>query len=159
MSWWLNIIEYMRDPENGSNGQSSLKKAVARAIAESVVDLLYYVIGLFTTLYFLSAVYLFFKGGGIHHNLLVRIFDALSEPYFGSVGIYVILKEIRKRQLRTKSRHFGEYFVYFWLFFFLVSLGFTWFSPNYIFDDLMASIMTITLALIIIYIGGVIHKP
>lgn len=104
MSWWLNIIEYLKNPGNNSNEEINLKKTITGAIAESA-------------------------------------------------------KEIRKRRFKTKSRHFGEYFVYFWLLFFLVSSGFVWFSPNYAFDDLMASIMTITLALVVIYTGGIIHKP
>ena len=29
--------------------------------------------------------------------------------------VYVILKEVRKRQLKTNSKHLGEYFVFSWL--------------------------------------------
>lgn len=160
MSWWLNIIEYLRNSENGSgNGNFSFKKTIIRALAESAVDFLYYAVGFFTSLYFLAAAYLFFIGGGEHNDILIKIFDALSEPYLGSVGIYVILKEVRKRNLRIKSKHFGEYFVLAWSTLFLISASLVIWSPNFIFDTLMSAITTITLALVVIYTGGLIHKP
>lgn len=160
MSWWLNIVEYLGNPENGSaNGKFSVKKTVNRALAESAVDFLYYALGFFTLIYFLAAIYLFFWDSGVYHNLFIRIFDTLSEPYFGAIGIYVILKEVRKRRLKVESRHFGEYFVFFWLFLFLIAIGSVLFSSNYHFDELVSAITKITLALIVIYAGGLIHKP
>ena len=160
MSWWISIVEYLRDTENGnSNGRFSLKKTIIKALAESAVDFLYYIVGFFTALYFFIAAYLFFNGGGSYHDIAVRIFGSLSEPYLGSIGIYVILKEIRKRQLKTKSKHLGEYFVYSWLALFLTALVFIWLFPNYYFDELMGAITTIALASLVIYTGGLIHKP
>lgn len=160
MSWWISIVEYLRSPEDGqNNGQFSVKKTIIKALAESAVDLLYYVVGFFTMLYFFFAAYLFWSGGGAYHDIAVRIFDSLSEPYLGSIGIYVILKEMRKRQAKTKSKHLGEYFVYSWLALFLAAIGFIWFSQNYYFDDLMGTITTVTLASLVIYTGGIIHKP
>ena len=160
MSWWISIVEYLRDTENGnSNGRFSLKKTIIKALAESAVDFLYYIVGFFTFIYFLAAVYLFFKSGGAYHDIAVRIFDSLSEPYLGLVGIYVILKEIRKRNSKIKSKHLGEYFVYSWLLLFLIAVVLVWVSSNYHFDQLMGAITTITLASLIIYTGGIIHKP
>jgi len=160
MSWWLNIIEYLKNSEdNSADGNVSVKKAITNALAESAVDLLYYIVGFFTALYFFIAAYLFFNGGGSYHDIAVRIFGSLSEPYLGSIGIYVILKEIRKRQLKTKSKHLGEYFVYSWLALFLTALVFIWLFPNYYFDELMGAITTIALASLVIYAGGLIHKP
>lgn len=160
MSWWLNIIEYLRNPENGGgNNGLNLRKIITHAIAESAVDLLYYALGFFTSLYYLVAIYLFFFESGVYHEIFGRIFDALVEPYLGSVGIYVILKEVRKRQLKTTSRHFGEFFVFSWLTLFLLSLVLMWFSPGFKFDDMAGSIMTITLALTVIYMGGLVHRP
>ncbi|MBI2446352.1 MAG: hypothetical protein HYV51_00840 [Parcubacteria group bacterium] len=160
MSWWLNIIEYLKNSEDiSADGNVSVKKAVTKALAESAVDLLYYIVGLFTTLYFFVAAYLFFLDAGVYNGLFIKIFDSLSEPYLGSVGIYVILKEVRKRQLKTKSKHLGEYFVFSWLILFIVAVGFVWISPNYHFDEIMGAITTITLALTVIYTGGLLHKP
>lgn len=160
MSWWLNIVEYLKNTEDVSaSGNFSVKKTIRRAIAESAVDFLYYFLGFFTFIYFLAAAYLFFFDLSAYHNLLVRIFDTLSEPYFGSIGIYVILKEVRKQRLGMKSRHLGEYFVYSWMFLFLIALGFILFSSDYHFDEMMGAITKITLALAIIYTGGIIHKP
>lgn len=160
MSWWLNIIEYLREPEDSQNNRNfNWKRAVAKALAESAVDFLYYIVGFFTSLYFLSAVYLFFAGGGKYHEIAVKIFDSLSEPYLGSVGIYVILKEIRKRNLRAKSKHFGEFFVLAWTLLFIAGAVLVIFTPEFIFDDLMSAITTVTLALIVIYTGGLVHKP
>ena len=160
MSWWISIVEYLRDAENGdNNGKFSLKKTITKALAESAVDFLYYIVGFFTFIYFWSAVYLFFWSGGAYHDIAIRIFDSLSEPYLGSVGIYVILKEIRKRNSKTESKHLGEYFVYFWLLLFLIAVVLVWVSPNYHFDELMGAITTVTLASLVIYTGGIIHKP
>lgn len=160
MSWWISIIEYLRDTENSpSSGQFSLKKAITKALAESAVDFLYYIVGFFTFIYFWAAVYLFFSSSGAYHDIAVRIFDSLSEPYLGSVGIYVILKEIRKRSSKTESKHFGEYFVYSWLILLFIAIIMVWVSPNYHFDDLMGAITTVTLASLVIYTGGIIHKP
>ena len=160
MAWWLNIIEYLRNSENGQNNKDfSLKKIITRAIAESAVDFLYYAVGFFTSVYFLIAVYLFFWRGGIYHDVAVRIFDSLSEPYLGSVGIYVILKEIRKRYNKVPSRHFGEYFVLAWSALFLISGILVFYTSGFSFDNLMGAITTITLALVVIYTGGVVHKP
>lgn len=160
MSWWLNIIEYLREPEESqNNGKLGWKKAIMKTLAESAVDFLYYIVGFLTSLYFLLAVYLFFIGGGKYHEIAVKIFGALSEPYLGAVGIYVILKEIRKRSLRTKSKHFGEFFVLAWTLLFLLSAVLTIFTSEFIFDDLTSAIVTVTLALIVIYTGGLVHKP
>lgn len=159
MSWWLLIAEYLRSPERRDGGKFNLKKILIGVLAESAVDFLYYIIGLFTTIYFLSAVYLFFFENSGYHELFVRVFDALSEPYLGSVGIYVILKEIRKRNLKTKSRHFGEYFVLAWTLLLLTAGAFIFHTEVFVFDDLMASILTISMALIVIYTGGLVHKP
>ena len=65
----------------------------------------------------------------------------------------------RKRQLKTKSKHLGEYFVFSWLILFIVAVGFVGFSPNYHFNEIMGAITTITLALTVIYTGGLLHKP
>lgn len=160
MSWWIAIIEYLREPEDSqNNGKISWKKVMAKALAESAVDFLYYIVGFFTSLYFLLAAYLFFVGGGKYHEIAVKIFDALSEPYLGSVGIYVILKEIRKRNLRAESKHFGEFFVLAWTLLFIAGVALVIFTPGFVFDDLMSAITTVTLALIVIYTGGLVHKP
>ncbi len=160
MSWWLNIIEYLKNPEdNSTDGNFNAKKTINKALAESAVDLLYYTLGFFSSIYFLTGVYLFFLDAGVYNGLFIKIFDSLSEPYLGSVGIYVILKEVRKRQSKTKSKHLGEYFVFSWLILFAVAVGFVWISPNYHFDEIMGAITTITLALTVIYTGGLIHKP
>ncbi|MDO8574715.1 MAG: hypothetical protein Q7R61_00310 [bacterium] len=160
MSWWLNIIEYLKNPEdNSADGNFNAKKTINKALAESAVDLLYYTLGFFSSIYFLAGVYLFFLDAGVYNGLFIKIFDSLSEPYLGSVGIYVILKEVRKRQSKTESKHLGEYFVFSWLILFIVAVGFVWISPNYHFDEIMGAITTITLALTVIYTGGLIHKP
>lgn len=160
MSWWLSIIEYLRNAENGNgNGQFSIKRTVVKALAENAIDLLFYIVGFFTTLYFFMAAYLFFGGGGNYHDVAIRIFNSLSEPYLGSVGIYVILKEIRKRYQKTKSRHPGEYFVLAWLSLFLIAISLVIFTYEFAFDELMSAITTVSMAIAVIFMGGVINKP
>ena len=156
----MAIAEYLRNPEDHSeNGKFDWRKAIIKALAESAIDFLYYAVGFFTTIYFFAAVYLFFFEGSAYREVFIKVFDALSEPYLGSVGIYVILKEIRKRQMRTRSRHLGEYFVLAWVVLFLAAGALVLYTERFVFDDLMSAITTITLALVVIYTGGLVHKP
>lgn len=143
---------------NGDPAQS-IRLAIFSAIYESIVDLLFYVIGFFTYLYFLSFAYLFFFHQSPNYPLAVKIMHALSEPYLGSVGIYVILKELRKARYNLSGRHKGEVFVFSWTALLIASLILVIFSSNFSFDILVSDIITISLALLVIYVGGIIHKP
>ncbi len=162
MAWWYNLVQYWKWAKsrngNGNGGSMSVRLAVYSAVFESTVDFIFYIIGIYTWIYFLSFVYLFFIDQSFHHDTYVKIVDALTEPYLGAVGIYAILKEIRKRR-GVPSRHFGEFFVFSWLALMLGALGAVIFSSAFYFNDLMSDIITIGLALLVIYIGGIIHKP
>ena len=41
----------------------------------------------------------------------------------------------------------------------VIAVVLVWVSPNYHFDELMGAITTVTLASLVIYTGGIIHKP
>lgn len=162
MVWWQNFINYwlwLKSRTNGNGENPSVRLAVYNAVFESVVDLLFYVIGLYTWLYLLGFIYLFFIDSSAYHALYVKIADALAEPYLGAVGIYVVLKEIRKRRYNMPSRHFGEFFVFAWFLLLITALGAVIFSPIFEFDNLMSDIITISLALLVIYVGGLIYRP
>ena len=156
---WKKIIRHLRLLEEPTESPYSIRLAVASAVVENTVDFLYYLLSFFTYIYFLAAAYLFFSSHTDFYYVSVRIFRALSEPYLGAVGIYVILKEIRKQRLNIESRHRGELFVYVWLLLLLVAGALVIFSQSYQFDEMMTNIMTISLVLVTIYIGGAIHRP
>ncbi|MBI2098826.1 hypothetical protein HYT45_00210 [Candidatus Uhrbacteria bacterium] len=162
MPWWQNLIEYLRRdqpypaPEEGFD----VRQAVQSVIVESAVDVLYYFLGIFTYFYFLAIAYVFFIAPEVSQAIFGQVLDSLVEPYLGGVGIYVILKEIRKRRGGFKrSNHFGEIFVFSWLTFMAVAAFLVAWSPKFDFDATMSSIVTISLSSFIIYIGGVIHRP
>lgn len=124
-----------------------------------IIDRLYILLAVFTYLYMTATAFAFFSRGGANFPVLAQILDALAEPYLGSVGIYVILKEIRKRRFAEKSKHSGEIFVLLWLLLLFVSTAFVVFSPVYAFDEVAGLIVTMGLAVVVIYIGGLIHRP
>ena len=159
MSWWHNTTEYLRRSKSETPQESpDIKFNVTGAVVESVIDFLFYILGAFTYIYFFGSVYLFFFRGGAHYELLAKLTDAFTEPYLGAVGIYVILKEIRKSRFQLPSQHRGEIFVFLWLLFLFVASALVLFSPSFHFDERMSRIITVSLALLVIYIGGIIHK-
>lgn len=123
------------------------------------IDWLYLWLGLFTHLYGISVTILFFAQAADKWPKFVGFLMALQEPYLGALGVYVVLKEIRKRHHHLDSRHFGELFVFLWMLLLLSSSLFVLILPEYHFDSLYRLIITNSLATLIIYIGGILHRP
>ena len=122
------------------------------------IDWLYLGLGGFTHLYGITLSVLFISRGGGQWPVLDGMLDALQEPYLGGLGIYVVLKELRKRTSHVKSRHSGEYFVAAWLGLLVLATLLVIFSLDYRFDDIYKIIITNSLATGLIYLGGVIVK-
>lgn len=150
----------MRGPRRSPEpDKRSLANAVKDAVVGQAVDWLYLVLAGFTYFYIAALVFLFLTQFGERFLVLTRILDALAEPYLGSVGIYVILKEIRKKRPEVESKHWGGLFVTLWALLLIVSMLMVAFFETYVFDDIAGLILTMSLAVSVIYIGGVIHKP
>lgn len=122
-------------------------------------DALYFIIGGLTHFYGVTLALLFFFRASLSWPLLVGILDALQGPYLGGLGVYVILKEIRKRRHQEPSKHWGEWFVAMWLVLLGVSSALVFFSAAYAFDITYKLIIANSLATLVIYIGGLINRP
>lgn len=138
---------------------SSIRERIRTAIYNQAIDWLYLVLATFTYIYFFAIAALFFTKRGGYFSVLTRALDALSEPYLGTVGIYTILKEIRKRRFGTESKHGGEFFVFMWSALLAVASLLVIFSKSYVFDEIAGLILATGLAVFVIYLGGLIHRP
>lgn len=128
-------------------------------LRHGVVDFLYLILGLFTHMYGACLTILFFSGRGAEFPIFVTILDTFQEVYLGSLGVYVILKEVRKRYHKEQSRHLGEYFVAAWAMLFFSATLTVFISPQYGFDEVYKLIVINSLATLIIYLGSLISKP
>lgn len=123
------------------------------------VDILFFMLSVFTHLYGLALVLIFFTRSTLYWPNFVSILNALEEPYVAALGVYVVLKEIRKMEHKLSSRHYGELFVGAWFLLLVVSTLTIIASPYYQFDSVYEMIITNSLVTIIIYIGGRVHRP
>ena len=127
---------------------------------ESTLGLLYRVLGIFTHCYGATLTILFFTRVEYLWPALVRFLEALQEPYLAGLGVYVVLKEIRKyRTGGKKGRRHGEYFVLLWVVLLGISTLAVIFSPQYHLDVIYRLILANGLATLVIFIGGLIHRP
>lgn len=158
MAWWHIITEFLRE--------SIFKKANRKinvganvAFKKEAIDWLYFWLGSFTNIYLFTLTAFFFTGAYGEWKILSGFLEALQEPYLGAVGIYVVLKEIRKRRYGLTSRHRGEIFVFLWGLLLFISSLFVVFVPFYNFDEVYKLIITNSLATILIYIASLINRP
>lgn len=135
-----------------------MKNIIPRKISNGV-DALYFIIGAFTHFYGAALAFLFLFRAALSLPLLVSALDALQEPYLGGLGVYVILKEIRKRHHQEPSKHYGEFFVAMWLVLLAASTLMVFFSRAYYFDGVYKLIIANSLATLVIYVGGLINRP
>jgi len=162
MAWWNTFLRLFSEAFDPSTDDpldlpvSPFRKALREFIFDSTVDVAYFILSIWTYLYVGFVSIAFFAK--LNYPILLRLLDSLSEPYLGAVGVYVIIKEIRKKRQRIKGQHFGEFFVIFWILIFFAAIVMTLVSPDYSFDDVMSLILTNALAVFVIYIGGIIHR-
>lgn len=125
-----------------------------------VIDQLYFWLGIFTNLYLMVIAAEFFSNLRFGYPQLEILLDALSEPYLGSLAVYTVLKEIRKRRAGGRvSLHRGEWFVAAWLILLVITTAAVIFAQSYYFDLTYKLILTNSLASLMIYIGSRINKP
>lgn len=120
---------------------------------EMALDVMYWWLSVFTHLYGAVLAWLFFLNGRFWHPPMY-FFEALESPYVAALGVYVILKEVRKHHGHSSGKHYGEYFVLFWLLLFIISTLTIWYSSHYYFNDVYKLIIANGLSTVIIYIGG-----
>ncbi len=162
MAWWDEIKNYIERSglENPTEEHAkSIWEMLEEIFFEDAVDILYFWLGVFTYLYFFAVALLYLGALSSFDTVASKILYALEEPYLGAVGIYTILKESRKRKNNSKPRHLGEIFVIGWIALFVISILLAIFSDTYTFNKTLELIMTLSLSIGIIYVGGAIHKP
>lgn len=162
MAWWIFLKEFLyhsilKRPGEREEGDAEISPRVA--LRHGALDWLYFWLGVFTHLYGATTAALFFFRAEALWPTLVGLLDAFQEPYLGGLGVYVVLKEIEKRRHGAESRHYGEYFVTAWMGLLFLATLFVVFSPEYHFDLVYRLIITNSLATLVIYIGGLIHRP
>lgn len=156
---FLRVFIYrtiLKPPGEREEGDPAFDQVTLR---HTTVDALFRWLGWFTHFYGATLTVLFFLRAGSEHPILVKTLEAFSEPYLGALGMYVILKEIRKRHHKGPSRHYGELFVSLWFVLLLVSTMMVIILPSYQFDLVYKLIVMNGLATLVIYIGGLIHRP
>ena len=163
MAWWDEFFSYIKssgleDP-NQEPSVKTLWERISDVFFQETVDILYFFLGIFTYLYFFAVAFLYLSGASSFDSVGAKIIRALAEPYLGAVGIYAILKETRKRRYALTSRHWGEFFVFVWIFLLIGSSLLAIFSEHYVFNRTLELIITLSLAIGLIYIGSVIHRP
>lgn len=157
--WLWEFIEIINlKPREEKGTIKSFKRRLYEAFFEEAVDLVYLLLGVFTYVYILAAFIIYF-GAYELNSIIVKVFETLAEPYLGGVAIYVILKESRKRSHRLGSRHKGENFVLLWAFLITFSVFSAAVFEQYTYSNVLSTIITNGLAVILIYTGSVIHKP
>lgn len=158
MAWWQIIHEFLNKALfKKDNGEINLEETVA--LKKEATDWLYFWLGSFTNIYLFTLTAFFFTRAMDDWKILAGLLEALQEPYLGAVGIYVILKEIRKRRYSLTSRHRGEIFVFLWGLLLFISSIFVGFASFYSFDGIYKLIITNSLATILIYIASLLNKP
>lgn len=128
-------------------------------LRREATDWLYYLLGASTYLYILLLAVMFFGGAANQWPRIWLLVSGLQNPYLGALGIYVILKEIRKRRRKYPSKYLGELFVVLWFALLVVTTVALFTSPRYGFDEVYNLILNNSLVVGLIYLGAFINKP
>ena len=128
------------------------------AIFRNVI-IFYFGLSAFTYFYFITLVVLYFGRFWSSYSTLSFLVSAFSEPYIGAVAVYTLLKEYRKKIKLSGSFHRGEVFVGAWALMLFAAIALTLFSDNYPLNEPFKIIIQVSSAVILIYLGSLIHKP
>jgi len=133
---------------------NGLQKFLAR---KEAVDWLYTILWVFTHLYMVGIAAVFF----LRRDWLIITFvlDVLQEPYFAMLGVYVVLKEIRKIRRKYLSQYRGELFVLLWAILLGLATLVTLFSPYYHLGSAYKLIVVSSVVSLIVLIGSRMHLP
>lgn len=162
MAWWEETAKYiyesgLEDPR--PKNQKTFWQRLNDVFFQETVDVLYFFLGIFTYVYFFAIAFLYLSGVSNFDTVASKLIRALAEPYLGTVGIYTILKESRKRRYAITSRHWGEFFVLAWLGLLFMASVLAAVFKFYTFTRSLELIIMLSLSVGIIYIGSVVHRP
>lgn len=128
-------------------------------LRREATDWLYYLLGASTYIYLALLAAMFFGGLASQWPKVWLLVDGLQNPYLGALGIYVILKEVRKRRRKYSSKYLGELFVVLWFMLLAAVTAAIWTSSRYSFDEVYNLILNNSLVVGLIYLGAFINKP
>lgn len=128
-------------------------------LRKEAVDWIYYLLGSSTYIYLVLLAVLFFGQMLEQWPRILLLLDGAQNPYLGALGIYVVLKEVRKRRRRFPSKYFGELFVIFWFLLLAIMTLAIWFSSAYEFNEAYNLVLQNSLVVGLIYLGAFINKP
>jgi len=128
-------------------------------LKRETLDWLFIGLSTFTHIYLVVLAIVFFGRLANQFSRLFSLLDLLQNPYLGALGVYVVLKEIRKRRRAYPSRYWGELFVVLWVALLVIATFLTIISGSYNFDNIYRIILINGLLVLIIYIGGSINRP
>lgn len=135
-----------------------LRRRLKTTVFRKVI-IFYFGLSAFTYFYFITLAVLYFGRFWDSYYSLSFWVSAFSEPYIGAVAVYTLLKEYRKKIKRSGSFHRGEIFVGAWALMFFAAITLALFSGSYAFNEPLKIIIQTSIAVILIYVGGVVHEP
>lgn len=161
MAWWNDVtirkiptVTYNR--HHHKHWWVVLSGALKTFFYHNFLDILYHALTIFTFSYLAFVIWAFFDQNNIP-IIVSRVVDALAEPYLGTLGVYLVVKEIRQRLGKKTHKHMADIIVFAWLMLMLVSSLLTMFSASYHFNIVYRHIVTNSLAALIIRIGTFLH--
>lgn len=160
MAWWTHLLIFGRDSEiytnayvENKNLPASLYRALRRYIRRRLIDILYRTLRVFTYVYLVLSVLIFFVSEYLP-SFIVFLVDAFAEPYLGVIGVYIIVKEIGHRRGLIPRHKKHEGFVLMWLIFSLISSVAVFVSDYYVLNEHYKNVVTTTLATMIIRLSN-----
>lgn len=160
---WFHIMLEAEELKPGKKSTEkklfTLRERFKLALFKEMIDILFVLLSIFSYFYIITLAFLFFGQLWREYYTISFFVMALSEPYLGAVAVYTILKEFRKKKHKLGSLHKGEIFVILWGLMLVIALTVTIFSDNYVLGEPLKIIITNGIAVSLIYIGSVIHKP
>jgi len=163
MAWWTHLLffksnlgEKREELPKEEFTLAYLQRALKRYLYEHIIDLLYFFLSIVTYSYLaLSAVTFFFEKQV--PKFFPNIIEIFSEPYLGVLGIYVVVKEIERRRGKVEPRTWSELFAILWFGFFIVATVLTYYSDNFEVSEVYKTVVTNSLAAIIIRLGTILR--
>ncbi|QQG45512.1 MAG: hypothetical protein HYW89_01060 [Candidatus Sungiibacteriota bacterium] len=160
MAWWAHLL-FLEDttdsnelPQKREPLLATLYRVTKDYVRENIIGILSSLLTLVTYLYLGTTAAVFFLEKNVP-DVLPHIIEALSEPYLGILGIYIVVKEIERRRGNTAPKRWRDAFAFLWLILLVVTTVFT--IAEHQFTPLYKTVVTNALAALIIRIGTMLR--